>query len=156
MAIEKRFGVSLVAADIQTRLAIVKDNWKYFLSGGRELPAYRFQPLLWWRLQMETFSALLAICAENSPVPGEFPTQRPVTRSFDVFFDLGMNKRLSKQWWGWWFETTKGPLWRHCNVWCGGIIMTNPCGDELKERQMLEVNLHTKYILLASTICIYK
>ena len=35
---------------------------------------------------METFSALLVICAENSPVPGEFPTQRPVTRSFDVFF----------------------------------------------------------------------
>ena len=39
----------------------------------------------WWRRQMETFSALLAISAENSPVPGEFPTQRPVTRSFDVF-----------------------------------------------------------------------
>ena len=37
---------------------------------------------------METFSALLAICAGNSPVPGEFLTQRPVTRSFDVFFDL--------------------------------------------------------------------
>ena len=34
---------------------------------------------------METFSALLAICAGNSPVPGEFPAQRPVTRSFDVF-----------------------------------------------------------------------
>ena len=33
---------------------------------------------------METFSALLAICAGNSPVPGEFPSQRPVTRSFDV------------------------------------------------------------------------
>ena len=45
---------------------------------------------------METFSALLAICAENSPVPGEFPVQRPVTRSFDVFFDLRLNKRLSK------------------------------------------------------------
>ena len=42
----------------------------------------------WWRHQMETFSALLAICAGNSPVPGEFPTQRPVTQSFDVFFDL--------------------------------------------------------------------
>ena len=54
---------------------------------------------------METFSALLAICAGNSPVPGEFPTQRPVTRSFDVFFDLRLNKRLSKQWWGWWVET---------------------------------------------------
>ena len=42
---------------------------------------------------METFSALLAICAGNSPVPGEFPAQRPVTRSFDVFFDLRLNKR---------------------------------------------------------------
>ena len=46
------------------------------------------------------FSALLAFCAGNSPVTGEFPTQRPVTRSFDVFFDLRLNKRLSKQWWG--------------------------------------------------------
>ena len=59
----------------------------------------------WWRHQMETFSALLAICVGNSPVPGEFPAQRPVTRSFDVFFDLRPNKRLSKQWWGWSFET---------------------------------------------------
>ena len=42
---------------------------------------------------METFSALLAICARNSPVTGEFPTQRPVTRSFDIFFDLRMNCR---------------------------------------------------------------
>ena len=39
----------------------------------------------WWRHQMETFSALLALCAGNSPVTGEFPSQRPVTRSFDVF-----------------------------------------------------------------------
>ena len=61
-------------------------------------------------------SALLAICAGNSPVPDEFPTQRPVTRSFDVFFDLRLNKRLSKQWWGWWFETLSRPLWRHRNV----------------------------------------
>ena len=49
----------------------------------------------WWRHQMEIFSALLAICAGNSPVPGEFPTQRPVTQSFDVYFDLRPNKRLS-------------------------------------------------------------
>ena len=62
---------------------------------------------------METFSALLAICAGNSPVPGEIPEQRPVTRSFDVFFDLRLNKRLSKQSWGWWFETLSRPLWRH-------------------------------------------
>ena len=44
---------------------------------------------------MEAFSALLALCAGNSPVTGEFPAQRPVTRSFDVFFDLWLNKRLS-------------------------------------------------------------
>ena len=70
----------------------------------------------WWRHQMETFSALLAICAGNSPVPGEFPAQRPVKRSFDVFFDLCPNKQLSKQSWGWWFEMPSGPLWRHRNV----------------------------------------
>ena len=69
----------------------------------------------WWRHPKETFSALLAFCAGNSRVAGEFLTQRPVTRSFDVFFDLCQNKRLSKQWWGWWFETPSHPLWRHCN-----------------------------------------
>ena len=71
---------------------------------------------LWWRHQMEPFSALLALCAGNSPVSGEFPSQRPVARSFDVFFDLRLNKPLSKQSWGWWFETTSRSLWRHCNV----------------------------------------
>ena len=65
---------------------------------------------------METISALLGIYAGNSSVTGEFPAQKPVTRSFDFFFDLRLNKRLSKQWWGWWFETPSGLLWRHCNV----------------------------------------
>ena len=51
----------------------------------------------WWRHQMETVSALLAISAGNSPVPGEFPAPRPVTRGFDVFFDLRPDKQLSKQ-----------------------------------------------------------
>ena len=69
-----------------------------------------------WRHQMETFFASLAICAGNSPVTGEFPAQRPVTRIFEVFFDLRLNKRLSKQSWGWWFEMVSRPLWRHCNV----------------------------------------
>ena len=64
---------------------------------------------------METFSALLAFCAGNSPVPGELPAQGPMTRSFDVFFDLRLNKPFSKQSWGWWFETPSRPLWRHCN-----------------------------------------
>ena len=54
------------------------------------------------------------LCGEFTG-PGEFPTQRPVTRSFDVFFDLRLNKRLSKQSWGWWFETLSCSLWRHRN-----------------------------------------
>ena len=48
----------------------------------------------WRRHQMETFSALLALCAGNSPVTGEFPSQRPVTRSFDVWFHLCLKKRF--------------------------------------------------------------
>ena len=101
---------------------------------------------------METFSALLTICAENSPVPGEFPTQRPVTRSFDVFFDLRLNKRLSKQSWGWWFETLSHPLWRHRNGisenkdW---IIVKSHVSKIQKGIQLLPFPLtHTKYHIL--------
>ena len=54
------------------------------------------------------------LCGEFTG-PGEFPTQSPVTRSFDVFFDLRVNKRLSKQSRGWLFETPVSSLWRHCN-----------------------------------------
>ena len=62
---------------------------------------------------------------------GEFPAQRRVTRSFDVFFDLRLNKRLSKQSLGWWFETLSRPLWRHrygvaCTIKsCKPIFVTN-------------------------------
>ena len=65
----------------------------------------------WWRHQMETFSALLPLCGGNSPFTVEFPTQRPVTRSFYTSFDLGLNKRLSKQSWRRWFETPSRLLW---------------------------------------------
>ena len=78
-------------------------------------PLY-FKNLPWWRHQMETFSALLAVCAGNTPVTGEFSIQRPVTRIFHIFFDLRLNKRLSKQSGGRWFETLSRPLWRHFNA----------------------------------------
>ena len=55
-----------------------------------------YMKLSWWLHQIETFSALVAFCAGNSPVTSKFPAQRPVTRSFDIFFDLRLNKRLSK------------------------------------------------------------
>ena len=77
--------------------------------------------LLWgrhgWRHQMETFSALLALCAGNSPVTSEFSLQKPVTRSFDVFFDLCLNKQLSKQSRRRWLEMPSCSLWSHCNPW---------------------------------------
>ena len=61
------------------------------------------------------FRVLGTLCGEFTG-PGEFPAQRPVTRSFDAFFDLRPNKRLNKQPWGWWFETPAWSLWRQCNV----------------------------------------
>ena len=87
---------------------------------------YSIWEIPWWRHQMEALSALLSICAGNSPVTGEFPTQRPVTRSFDVFFDVCLNKRLSKQSWGWWFGTPSRPLWRNCNT-AGILPIPNFC-----------------------------
>ena len=76
---------------------------------------------------MEIFSALLAICAGNSPVTGEPPSQSPVTRNIDVFFILRLNKRLSKQSWGWWFETPSRPFWRHSNgsMWHLNFLLMN-------------------------------
>ena len=73
---------------------------------------------------MGTFSALLAFCARNSPVTGEFPAQRPMTRSFDVSLDLRLNQQMSKQWIRWWLETPLRSLWHHCNdcpIWIPSI-----------------------------------
>ena len=69
-------------------------------------------------IKWKRFSALLALCAGKSPVTVEFPTkgQLPV---FSLMCNL--NKRLSKQSWGWWFETSSRPWWRHCN----GCVMFN-------------------------------
>ena len=104
------WSISLLLLNTVDLLAYIRH-----MLAGRGCVSNTMLPLLcspWWRHQMETFSALLAI----SPVPGEIPTQRPVTRGFDVFFDLRLNKRLSKQSWGWWFETLSRPLWRHRNA----------------------------------------
>ena len=64
----------------------------------------------------ENIFHVTGLCEGNPVVTGGFSSQRPVTRSFDVFFDLRLNKRLSKQSWHWWFETPSHSLWRHCNV----------------------------------------
>ena len=80
---------------------------------------------------MEKISALLALFVGNSPVTGEFPSERPVMGSFDVFSDLLLNKRLSKQSWGWWFETNYAPVyvWEYVSDFvprCTGNVINLP------------------------------
>ena len=110
---------------------------------------------------METFSALLAICAGNSPVNGEFPSQRPVTWSFDVFFDLRLNRRLSKQSWGWWFETPSWALWRQCYGSSGKLSNKHPqVTDHTKWRKRKHANpklsLFTRLIHIPAFACIVR
>ena len=101
---------------------------------------------------METFSAWLAICAGNSPVPGEFPAQRPVTRSFDVFFELRLNKRLSKQPWGWWFETPAWSLWRHRN---GLALLSFGCNISYWNILVIHLLMFVRVASRACSLCLF-
>ena len=113
---------------------------------------------------METFSLLLAICAGNSPVSGELSTQRPVMRSFDVIFDLHLNKWLKKHSWGWWFGTPSRSLWRHCNEMRSfsfdvanirGCVLTFTYVAHMSWIEMIcqeAVRIYVKYIKVANWI----
>ena len=79
---------------------------------------------------METFSVLLVLCGGIS-VTGEFPSQKPLTQSFDVFFDLRLNKWLIKQARRLWFETPPLSLLRRCNVKSFAVFAFT-LNDELK------------------------
>ena len=85
----------------------------WFMVIGR-----KFSYCPWWRHQMETFSALLALCAGNSPVPVNSPHkgQWRGALMFSLISACIYYKRLSKQPRGWWFETPSWSLWRHCNA----------------------------------------
>ena len=87
----------------------------------------------WWRHQMERFSALLALCAG--------------TRSFDIFFDLSLNNRLSTQWRGWWFETPSSPLWRHCNEFqhLRSIFIITPISTDYCNRKNTATDVQCAY-----------
>ena len=130
----------------QKMLVLTKFSTQYvpeFLQKDISVSVYRYQYKVHTRNIMMTPSngnifRVTGLCAGNSPVSGEFPSQRPVTRSFNIFFDLCMNKWLSKQSWGSWFETPSCPFWHHCNVhavldwfcfvvvWCQSIIHRSP------------------------------
>ena len=98
-------------------------------------------------------SALLSFRAGNSPATGEFPAQRPVMQSFDVFYDLHLNKRLSKQSWGWWFEMLSWSLWRHHNdimFWLTKLM--SPMTPDMWVLFSYISNDNTMFLLLSSTI----
>ena len=108
------FAASSIVFHLCSSLGLWLTGQAYFSNGlAMNVP--------WWRYQMETVSEVLHICAGYSPVTGEIPVRRPVTRTFDVIFNLRLNKRLSKHWWGWRFETPSRPLWHHCN---GGQLLS--------------------------------
>ena len=121
-----RISVDLCCFGLLIFIQIIYDLIDAWIMRGFSRPTiqWAFNSLLfsikhttsWWRHQMEIFSALLAICARKSPVTGGFRSQRPETRSFDVFCRLCMNKWLSKQSQGWWVETPSCSCWRHRNV----------------------------------------
>ena len=110
----------------RSKVILTQSGLKYFKSYGVNL---------WYNLRINMmtssngniFRVTGILCGEFTG-PDEFPTQRPVTPSFDVFFDLRLNKRLSKQPRGWWFETQSWSLWRHRNEYKAGIYLV----DEFK------------------------
>ena len=91
---------------------------------------------------METFSALLALCEGNSPVTGEFPSQRLVTLSYD-FLSGPKNKQLSKQSGRRWFDTPSHPLWHHSNdslgCWSHKMTLNNIRGWGIHEEYSIEL-----------------
>ena len=100
---------------------------------------------------METFSASLAICAGNSPVTGEFPAQRPVTRSFDVFFDLRLILRLNKNHQaGDLIETISRPLWRHPNV--NDVNRTSVCFESWNTIEHFVYNAFVNMLFVRTSV----
>ena len=112
------------------------------MDGAQDIRSYSCQLYnrnTWWRHQMETFSALLALCAGNSPVNSHHKGQRRGTLMFTLI--CALNKRLSEQEWGWWFETRLRSLWRHCND-----LQRRHDSMQVVLRDFMTVNTYLRYI----------
>ena len=111
--------MNIICASYQFSIVvtIVDPNWICLIK-------HSIKVCTWWCHQRETFSALLALCEGNPQVISGFPSQRPVMQSFDVFFDVCLNKQLSKQSRYWWFEKAFiiTSLWwaNEINIWKQG------------------------------------
>ena len=126
-------GISYLGMDLNVCLPTAYGDFK---SKGEKLSSSGLVMYMMTSSNGNIFRVTDPLCP-NSPVTGEFPSQRPVTRSFDVFVDLRLKKRLSKQSWGWWFETPSRSLWRHCNE------DSNPCISETQQCPFRKAK-HTK------------
>ena len=106
---------------VETTKLIVAE-WRYMAIqktkyiNVRQTTLRHFFLFSWWRHQMETFSALLAICEDIHRSPVNSPDKGHWRGASMFFFYLPLDIRLSKQSWGWWFETLSRSLWRHRNV----------------------------------------
>ena len=146
-------------------LNLGKPHW-WLVSIKFELFAMIYQlKFSWWRHQTEAFSTLLALCEGNIPVTGRLPSQRPVTRSFAVFFDLRLNKRLSKQSRRLWFEAPSRLLWHHCKVinvtgqhtGSGHFAPKDGCSANIWEKiPIFFQNLLNRFISMISYILLHK
>ena len=102
------------------------DRWISRTNGQLRGKCFHLMTSSWWTHQLETFPTFLVLCEGNPPATGGFPSKGPVTGSFDVFVDLRLNKRLSKQSRRRWFDTSSCSLWHHC-------IVTHTCITSLDE-----------------------
>ena len=106
---QMKFGISHQIASLLCRY-LIHSNMTFALYVHDDVIKWKHFPCYW------SFERGIQRSHVNSPHKGQ-PSQRPVTRSFGVFFDVPLNQLLSKQSWGWWFETLSRPLRRHCNGW---------------------------------------
>ena len=87
----KQWNDNLIPLEVRYEISVYIPLWRKMIGRLSHDTEISLQAFSWWRHEMESFSALLALCAGNSPVTGEFPSQRPVTRNFDVLFDSRLN-----------------------------------------------------------------
>ena len=123
ISIDNSFQMERFSKRLDTNLADVKVyefTWIDRLSyiDNRILITFSdvvFSVVSWWRHQMETFFVLLAICAGIHRSAVNYPHEGLWRGALMFSLICALNKQLSKQSRGWWFEMSSRSLWRHCN-----------------------------------------
>ena len=103
-------GAGPISDTVDYHIVVGADHLKKYCDQTQW--TYMYSSMIWKSKSMMT-SSNGSIFHVIGPLCGDFPSKRPVTRSSHVFFGLRLNKRLSKQWWGWWCEMPSRSSWRH-------------------------------------------